>query len=39
MSRRKRFHCGVEGMDAKSAAAVPLSSPNAAQRCAGRRRG
>src|SRR6266480_1174495 len=28
------IHCGVEGMDAKIAVAVPLSSPNAAQRCA-----
>jgi hypothetical protein len=28
------IHCGVEGMDAKRSAAVLLSSPAAAQRCA-----
>jgi hypothetical protein len=32
------IHCGVEGMDAKRSAAVLVSSPNAAQRCAVRRR-
>jgi len=34
MTPLQAIHCAVEGVDAKCSAAVALSSPAAAQRCA-----